>query len=89
MTSLLAPPALLGRCGRLVDFCSSGLVGCGQAGRYLGRLSENWSWQLANQLSCKYWKGVMEKWSKLRRGKLVEAVGSYRAVGPRCGTVPR
>lgn len=52
-------------------------------------MSENWSWQLANQLSCEYWKGVMEKWSKLRRGRLVEAVGSYRAVGPRCGTVPR
>lgn len=44
-------------------------------------MSENWSWQLANQLSCEYWKGVMERWSQLRP---VEAVGSSRAVGPRC-----
>jgi hypothetical protein len=44
-------------------FALPGPVGYGQAWRYLSRLSENWSWQLANQLSCEYWKGVIERWS--------------------------
>ena len=47
-------------------------------------MSENRSWQLANQLSCEHWKGAMERWSKLRP---VKAVGSYRAVGQ--GAVPQ